>query len=264
MVGIVNKTGSVADLEDMMARGKRLQNTFFLDVLVGAINRLPVTTRTRRNNLTQQIARCKLLPDYFRIFVEDLDVLSASVLNTFRSIPEDAPYRFYFTFFKFGQQIQISPPLTLQSCNLSSVINKVRKVQSCSLHIATNFSHDSSNFSTSWNLRKQSDLYLGADVKKYPFFGLSEVGNVTVMKPTSDMLLDPWLPSSRDTMSLNYVQFYTPFTKSLSSMPFIDHQFLLTLMLGKEYVKNNKTFDRSSISAYIDAWEGVCEEQQNF
>ena len=87
---------------------------------------------------------------------------------------------------------------------------------------------------------------MGADV---PFFGLSEVGNVTVTKPISDMLLDPWLPSSRDTMSLNYIQFYI---KSLYSMPFIDHPFLLTLMLGKEYVKNNKTFERLFLSTEKD------------
>ena len=32
----------------------------------------------------------------------------------------------------------------------------------------------------------------------------------------------------------------------------IDHQFLLTLMLGKEYVKNNKTFERFFLSTEKD------------
>jgi hypothetical protein len=67
----------------------------------------------------------------------------------------------------------------------------------------------------------------------------TELGNVTVKNPTCDSLLNPW-PSP--DIAMTYLQIYTPFTKAFADMPFRDHPFLLTLMLGKEYVKRSKTF----------------------
>lgn len=244
VVGIVNKTGCVEQLEDMTARRNTFARYFFLRVLVEAINGLPVTTRTRRNNLSLQASQCKVLPEYFRVYLEDLHALSTSITNALRALPEDAPYKFYFSFFKFGQQQHIPHPFTIDSVNLSSVINKPHKIQSCSMHIATTFSHPSTHFSTFWNLRKQTDLYTGHDVKRYPLLGLWEVGNVTVTNPTSSTLLNPWPSHIRQNVHLTYVQFYTPFTKSFSCKPFVDHPFLLTLMLGKEYVAHSPTFER--------------------
>lgn len=247
VVGIVNRTGSVGELEDMAAKTEKFSRYFFLHILVEAINRLPVTMRTRRNNLTLQILHCKVLPDYFRVYSEDMKALSSSIATVLYALPEDAPYRFYFSFYKFGQQLHIPPPphpFTIHSANLSSIISKPHKIQSCSMHIAATFSQTSTHFSTFWNLRKQTDMYTGHDVKKYPLFGLSEVGNVTVKNPTSSILLNPWPSHIRQNVRLTYVQFYTPFTKSFSCKPFVDHPFLLTLMLGKEYVTHNPTFER--------------------
>lgn len=117
----------------------------------------------------------------------------------------------------------------------------MHKIQSSSIHIAINFSHSSPAFSTFWNIRSQTDFYKGKDVKKYPFFGLAEIGNVTVKNPSCSFFLNAWQPGSP---SLVYVQFYTPFTKLFTSKPFENHPFLFTLMLGKEYVQGNPTFKR--------------------
>ena len=243
VIAVVNKTGSVVELEDMAARRERISQYFFLHILVEAINKLSIMSRTRINNLTLTASRVKNLPDYFRIYVEDIDALSTAITTAQNALHEDAPYRFYFSFFKFGQQQHISPPVNLRSTGLSSILNKPHKLQSCSIHIATTYTHTSTRFSTFWNLRKPTGYYIGKDVKKYPPFGLFEVGNVTVKNPThTGLLSNAWHPQVRQNIRLTYSQFYTPLNKSFSSKPFQDHPFLLTLLLGKEYVQHTPAF----------------------
>ena len=253
VVGVVNKTACVEDLEAMASRRDEFARYFFLHVITEAINNLPDTTRTRRNNLTLQTAHCKVLPDYFRVYKEDLNALSSSITTALSNLPEDAPYRFYFTFVKFGQQLRIPHPFTIDSVHLSSIVNKPHRIQSCSMHIATTFSHTSDHFSTFWYLHKHTEMFAGQDVKKYPLFGLSEIGNVTVKNPTSSALLTPWPSTIRENVHLTYVQYYTPFTKSFSSKPFVDHPFLLTLMLGKDHVARNQSFKRFFMSTEKDS-----------
>jgi len=242
VVCIVNRTGSVEQLKEMEGKRDNIARYFFLHVLVQAIDNLPVTTRTRSNNLALHIARTRVMPEYFRVYKEDLSVLSAAITDAERALPHDAPYRFYFAFIKFGQQMPISPPVNMHSLGLSPIVNKADHVQSCSIHVATTFAHTSPNFSTFWNLCKSTELSAGQDIKKYPLLGLSEIGNFTVKTPTSPRLLNAWHSRVRHNVHLTYTQFYTPFTKPFSNKPFQDHPFLLTLMLGRHYVEHNPTF----------------------
>lgn len=250
VVGVVNRTGSMEDIEDMATKRDK-SHYFFLHVLVEAINTLPEKTRTRAHNLALQSAHCKVLPSYFRIYMEDIDALSTAIITAQRALPPNAPYRFYF---EFGQQLRISHPISIDSVGLSCIIYKPQKVQSCCLHIATTFTHTSPTFSTFWNLLASTSLYTGKDVKKYPLFGLHEVGNITVKSPTSPThFLNAWQPHSRQNTHLTYAQFYTPLTKSFTTKPFQDHPFLLTLMLGQEYVQRNPTFRQFQMSTERDA-----------
>ena len=82
VIAVVNKTGSVVELEDMAARRERISRYFFLHILVEAINKLSIMSRTRINNLTLTASRVKNLPDYFRIYVEDIDALSTAITHT--------------------------------------------------------------------------------------------------------------------------------------------------------------------------------------
>lgn len=65
---------------------------------------------------------------------------------------------------------------------------------------------------------------------------------MTIKNPSSMVILNAWHSSVREQMKLTYLQFYTPLNKSFSSKPFQDHPFLLTLLLGREYVQHNPVF----------------------
>ena len=190
--------------------------------------------------MTLQIKRTKVLPDYFRIYPEDVGVLSTSIESVLRNEPSDTPYRFYFAYVKFGQQMTTISAAS--QIDLSAIVSAPEQIVASSLHVAATFQHRSQHLSLFWDLRKQTCLYSGRDVKKYPFFGFSEVGNVTVKTPDSREFAKAWPLSCRSDIKLTYVQYYTPFTKPFSKVPFQDHPFLLTLLLGKDYVHNNALF----------------------
>ena len=69
--------------------------------------------------------------------------------------------------------------------------------------------------------------------------GLSEIGNVTSVLPSylPSSLLAAWPSAARSDVHLTYAQAYTPFVKPLDvTKPFQSHPFLLTLLLGQDYV----------------------------
>lgn len=172
VVGIVNKTGCIEQLDEMSSKRHLFARFFFLHVLAKAIDRLPVMTRTRKNNLTLQVSHCNTLPEYFRVYSEDLDELSTALSITQRALPANTPYKFYFSFFKFGQQLHISHPVDISSVGLSSIVHRAHKIHSCSIHFATTLTHASIDYSTLWNIRTPSHFYTGHDVKKISIFWL--------------------------------------------------------------------------------------------
>jgi hypothetical protein len=129
-----------------MAKREKISRHFFLNVFAEAIMKLPTTLRTRKCNLTAQILHTKVLPDYFRVYQEDLDSLSDNIKIALRALPEDTPYRYYFAFIKFGQQLRVTHPL--RSVDLSPVINKMQHLQCSSVHIAMTFTHVNPHFGT--------------------------------------------------------------------------------------------------------------------
>ena len=93
VVAVVNRTGSLIEIDGMLENRDSLSRYFFLRVLAPAIDRLPVTTRTRKNNLTTQIMSSKVLPAYFRVYPEDISALSSHIMHVMQGLPHDAPYR---------------------------------------------------------------------------------------------------------------------------------------------------------------------------
>ena len=248
VLGIVNKSGSLQELEEIAEKKEKFANYFFREVLMKAIGKLPATTRTRKHNL---IHSAQDLPEYFRLYNEDIALLSSAITAVQRSLPSNAPYRFYFLFVKLGQQLTLAH--NMRSDFFTDIISSPARVDSSCIHIATTFTHTSPNFSIFWNLLSPTSLYTGQDVKKYPFFGLSQVGNVTVKTPTNSApFFTAWHPTAQQCSRITYVQFYSPLTKSFSSKPFEDHPFLLTLMLGRDYVRSNSTFRKVWLAAEMD------------
>lgn len=236
MIGILDKD---ADVDDLVNEQRGLATFYFKNILKEAIKSLPVQSRTRKSNilLNNSLPRC------FKIYPEDVPQLSIEIKRL--SITPRSSYRFYFAYYKFGQQhiIPHGRP-TLSNCRLDLVVDKPSKILCASLHFAVNFVHINSEYSLFWSRVDTAQYATGRDTKKYPFMGLSEIGNITSVFPHHlSSLLAAWPGSTRAGINLTYVQAYTPFVKPLDALaPFQSHPFLLTLMLGRDYVKNNNNF----------------------
>ena len=134
----------------------------------------------------------------------------------------------------FGQQVLQDFPLTLATTKLSDAIFDVSMIEIASIHYAINMTHLDPNFSVFWGTERTSAYLSGARTQKHPIFGLYQIANVTSVEPRN---LSHLIPPTDDT-TITYAQAYTPFTKGLCGQrPFIDHPFLLTYILGKEYIK---------------------------
>jgi len=68
-------------------------------------------------------------------------------------------------------------------------------------------------------------------------FGLSKIGDITVNNPTR-------LPFYISDLEESAIQFYTPFIKGFLTKDdiFSDHPFLLTCILGYDFVQKNQHF----------------------
>ena len=235
VVGILNKD---ADLNDLLSEREALATKFF-NIFKEAIKSLPVQSRTRKSN----VLSCNSLPRCFRFYPEDVCRLSKEIKRL--TILPSSSYRLYFVYYKFGQQQMIAHNHpTLCSTNLDLVVNKGSKILCSSLHFAINFKHTDSEYSLFWSRLDTAQYIIGADTKKYPLLGLSEIGNVTSLLPHHlSSLLAAWPSSAREDINFTYVQAYTPFVKTLDVIkPFFSHPFLLTLLLGRDYVRRNRNF----------------------
>ena len=236
VVGILDKDADVHDLQDKQVA---LAKFYFKNIFKQAIKSLRPQCRTRMNNLviTDTLPRC------FRIYPEDVPQLSKELKRVSRRV--ECSYHFYFVYYKFGQQ-HIIPPnhLTLSNTQLDLAVNKAGKILCSSLHFAINFSHTSPDFSVFWSRHDTAQFLLGSDTKKYPFMGLVEIGNITSYLPHHLFsLLAAWPGNVQRGINFTYAQAYTPFVKPLDILkPFKSHPFLLTLLLGRDYIRHNSNF----------------------
>ncbi len=95
-----------------------IQRDFLFNCLNEAILTLPVQSKTRRNNLSNKIRMTGTLPTHFRIYPEDVAMLSTSMRYILRSasLPTSpGPYNFYFLYFLWepARSVSLSRPSSM-------------------------------------------------------------------------------------------------------------------------------------------------------
>lgn len=242
VVGILNPAADVQEAERCIANPSQVRKTFFKEVLNRAILALPTSCRTRNNNLALTATMTGVLPEYYRLYKEDICTLSAALRDQMRAMPSNSPYSYHFMYHKFGQQIVLernSHP-TLQSTRLNVLVGNVDHLECAGLHVAVNFTARDQEGALFWDVEKTGDLFRGQRVHRFPFMGLTEIGNATCSYPRWPQLLDVW---DNRGIHVTHAQAYTPLVKAFGTYrPFALHPFLLSYLLGKDYVGSRREF----------------------
>ena len=229
---MLKRQASLDTIEETIRDPSCVATTFFNKVLNKASSSLSITTRTRQHNLS--LTSRHYTPEYYRLYPEDISALSMEIKYAIKSLPPDEQFTFYNN---LGQQQPLTSPRSIRSLNLDMVISDVNKIEYSSCHIAVNFRHTETDYSILWDPTKTAIFLRGQKVVKYPFMGLAEVGNVTSTFPRTALIKNAWRRDSREDIHVTYAQAYTPFNKPMGTRrPFIDHPYLLSFLLGREYV----------------------------
>lgn len=151
-----------------------------------AVKSLPVQSRTRRSNIVLGDG----LPRCFKLYPEDISHLSREIKRFLANPHLRTSYRFYFLWYKFGQQQQLpNNRPSSRNVHLNLVVRKPAKIIGSSLHYAINYAHTDSEYSLFWSRPDTAQYLTGRDTKRYPLFGLSEIGNVTSLPHNLSPLL---------------------------------------------------------------------------
>ena len=245
VVGVLSKDAPLSQLDDVKKNLAVVARDFFREILNPAIFTLSPQCQTRRHNLAS--TGQGFLPNYYRVYPEDVNALSVAIRAKMGARNPDILYNYSFLYYKYGQQLPLSSPLTLQSISMDDIVADSNKVECVSCHIAVTFRHTDDQMSIFLDLDRTASAYGG---RKYPLFGLGEVGNVTSTNPHVEGLADAWSGATRDTIIITYLQAYTPLTKPMDFKPFADHPYLIYHLLGKEYVRSHTAF--KSIAESVD------------
>ena len=120
-----------------------------------------------------------------------------------------------------------------------------------SLDFAVEFRHTNDAMVPFWRMDSTTAYLPGRRTTKYPFMGLPEIGNVTSCMPRLESLVGAsWPEESADSIHPVYAQAYIPVVKAYTAYgkdnkgkkPFQDHPFLLSAMLGREYISTRREF----------------------
>lgn len=252
VMGVLKPSCSVEEAEAMRADPSSISAHFFRRVFNKAIQALPTTARTRRHNLVLAAEIAGRLPVYYRIYPEDVSLLSHHIRVQSRSLPPQFPYRFWFLCHKYGLQMKLQlGALTLQQCGLSAIVTDARKVDCASVHLAVEFTCQTEGYSPFWHLDRLSTFLRGGTTQTFPFMGLTEVGNASCKSPILHALISAgWPEEAAGDIHCTYTQAYTPTVKGYTPAakglqerkPFWAHPFLLSMLLGKDYVADRRAF----------------------
>ena len=102
VIGVLNSRTSVEHVERIVENPRQLSVFFFKHILTPAVKAMPDSKRTRKNNLGLDF-----VPVYYRIYTEDLSLLSQNIRRILKLLPRDTPYYFQFLYCKYGQQLEI-------------------------------------------------------------------------------------------------------------------------------------------------------------
>jgi len=92
-----------------------------------------------------------------------------------------------------------------------------------------------------FNAHRVNSWIQGSNKRFYPLFGLTQLGNFTVDNPVM-LSLEMFVWAFRPRIT--FMQCYSPFSKALISDDIFEHNpYLLTFLLGKDFIMNNKSFE---------------------
>ena len=125
-----------------------LQNKWWMSIFIPALNSLPDECRTRLFNATQTIQRTKIMPEYIRIYKEDLPLLDRALQDVLGLDDLD----WYFVQWMYGQRMDLEEDEHLgpDAFRLGDMFN-LSSATKFSIHIALNFACKDSNYSLFWN-----------------------------------------------------------------------------------------------------------------
>ena len=209
VVGFLKPTTSEEQVKEFDL--SQFSSTFYTKILNKAINSMPVSTRTRTNNLTNTSRQSHSVPKFYRLYLEDISALSNKIKHLSLALDATHPYTYDFAFYLFGQQVLQDFPLTLATTKLSDTLFDESMIEIASIHYAINLSHVDPNFTVFWGTERTSAYLSGARTQKHPIFGLYQIANITSAKPRNlTHLISP-----TDDTAITYAQAYTTFIKGL-------------------------------------------------
>lgn len=157
VVGFPRTTSTLADVRESFEEVQKLPSLYLLKVLIPAMKQLPFNSRTRRNNLLQSYEESEQLPTYLRVYPEDLSRLSNAIVRVSDSW---SPLFFTFMTWRFGQQMRVTSPLSLENTMIDQIVNPT-KVEGACYHVAFNFGSIRRDMSHFWFLYTAEKLFPG-------------------------------------------------------------------------------------------------------
>jgi hypothetical protein len=145
-------SASADDVEQWRVHERTLMETWIRTVLVPAVDSLPADSRTRMGNASSTCLTTGILPNYVRIYGEDVEELDALLPHVTAASPLNGALSWYLMFVRLGQRHQLQPGEELgpQSFGLGDEFDLSRTVR-FSVHLAMNLTSMDPGFSLFWN-----------------------------------------------------------------------------------------------------------------
>ena len=99
---------NLVDAEEWKMAQKNLPHKWFTTILIPAIESLDGSRRTRLNNTVSTMCMSGIIPDYIRIYKEDLTSLDDAISEATQSSEDMKSLLWYFASWKFGQQMRLT------------------------------------------------------------------------------------------------------------------------------------------------------------
>lgn len=239
VVATLNSRADGAQVETLLETPSRIRDFFLIKVLNKAILALPGNTRTASNNIAMTTEATGRVPDSFKIFREDVAALSSNIRSTMRALPYDTPYKYSFLYVNLGQKLVVDGFLTTIGTGLDMVVAEADKVESACIHLAANLYAMDDDTALFWDLTRAQSCMTGKSKQVFHLMGLTELGNIACQFPRawgiSQALQNCW--SEPSSIVLTFAQMYTPSISPVGKyQPFLLHPFLLSFILGRQYV----------------------------
>jgi hypothetical protein len=222
-------------------------------ILIPAIESLHGNMRTRKNNTVATTCTTGVVPDYVRVYKEDLTSLDSALREATQSSDDMKSLLWYFASWKFGHQMQLEEgqEMSMESFAIDKMFDK-DTIEKASFH---DFHSTCTDYSLFWDRPKTKEwtkgelkriitaneywfYTAGINPNTYSLYGLWELGSSVVTNPQNTQL-----EACIGGHSPTFLQMYTLIAKATSGqVPFSQRPHTLTYVLGQEYVSRKKSF----------------------